>query len=307
MSFSANLSHCTLCPRACGVDRHSGRLGFCGAGDQLRIYRYGPHFGEEPPITGSKGSGAVFFSHCTLRCLYCQNYPWSQFNQGEDYPVEKLTAIFNELRDQGCHNWNLVTATPWLPLIRQAVEPIASDKRLPFVYNTSGFESLETLAEYDDLTDIALTDLRYSTPALAQAASGSAEYVERARESLLWFCAKLGPLQTDDDGVAEKGVICRLLVLPGHPEEAIGNLRWIAEHIGPELSVSIMSQYTPVHKAVGNGDWGRKLTKSEYELVTDEADRLGFENGWIQPYETVDDNGLLGCEMSAGEGAVGRK
>lgn len=300
------LKACKLCPRHCGVDRLSGKQGFCGAGNQIRIYRYGPHFGEEPPISGEKGSGTLFFSHCTLKCLYCQNYPWSQQWQGEDITVARLTEIMDEMYVKGCHNWNLVTATQWLPFVREAAAPlIKTGKRLPFVFNTSGYESLETLEEYSDLIDIALTDLRYSTSDLARRGSAAADYVEASRRALLWFCSKLGPLDVDNDGIAKRGVICRLLVLPGHPEEAIDNLRWIADNIGPELDVSIMSQYTPVYKAKDNGEFGRKVTEEEYELVTDEADRLGFENGWIQPYEAGASDSLIGCDMTAGEGTVG--
>lgn len=304
--MSASLRHCTLCPRRCGADRVGGRPGYCGAGGEVRLFRYGPHFGEEPPISGTRGSGTLFFSHCPLRCLYCQNFPWSQQAKGDDIGVERLAGAMEELHGLGCHNWNLVTGTPWLPKIREAAQFLfRRDKRLPFVYNTSGYESLETLDEFSDLVDIAVTDLRYSNPRTAQLASGARNYVDVARKALLWFCANLGPLRTDEDGVATRGVICRLLVLPGHADEAVENLRWIADHIGPELDVSIMSQYTPVFHAVGNGDWGRKVTEAEYALVTDEAERLGFENGWIQPYGADDDSSLLGCEMSAGEGSVG--
>lgn len=274
----------------------------------MRLYRWGPHFGEEPPLSGTNGAGTLFFSHCTLNCLYCQNFPWSQEQKGDDVTPERLAQIMIELKQKGCHNWDLVSPTPWLPLIREAVSLIPdSDKTLPFVYNSSGFESLDTLDEYSDLIDIALTDLRYSTPELAKAASGSAEYVDTARKALYWYCTHLGPLETDDEDIAMRGVICRLLVLPGHPEEAVNNLRWIADNIGPELCVSIMSQYTPAWRAVGNGEWGRKVTEAEYGIVTEEAERLGFETGWIQPFESADDNSLLGCEMSAGEGQAGRK
>ena len=274
----------------------------------MRLYRWGPHFGEEPPLSGTNGAGTLFFSHCTLNCLYCQNFPWSQEQKGEDVTPERLAQIMIELKQKGCHNWDLVSPTPWLPLIREAVSLIPdSDKTLPFVYNSSGFESLDTLDEYSDLIDIALSDLRYSTPELAKAASGSAEYVDTARKALYWYCTHLGPLETDDEDIAMRGVICRLLVLPGHPEEAVNNLRWIADNIGPELCVSIMSQYTPAWRAVGNGEWGRKVTEAEYGIVTEEAERLGFETGWIQPFESADDNSLLGCEMSAGEGQAGRK
>ena len=307
MSDDPTISSCALCPRRCGADRSGGALGWCRAGARTCIFRWGPHFGEEPPISGTRGAGTIFFSRCTLRCLYCQNWRWSQQGEGEEFDIDGLVGIMRGLAEAGCHNWDLVSPTPWLPFIAEARRRYAKvDNLLPFVYNSSGVESPEVLAKYAELADVALTDLRYSTPALAQAASGSAEYVEAARASLLWFCARLGPLETDDDGIARRGVICRLLVLPGHPEEAIANLRWMADNIGPELSVSIMSQYTPAWRAVGNGEWGRKVTREEYAMVTDEAERLGFEAGWTQPLDTAgDDDSLLGSEMSAGEGRVG--
>lgn len=311
MGGEVEIKRCQLCPRKCGVDRSGGRTGWCRAGAKPRIYRWGPHFGEEPPISGERGAGTIFFSRCTLRCEYCQNWRWSQEGEGEDVDVDRLVQIMRKLAVDGCHNWDLVTPTPWLPFIAEARNRYQTiDKLLPFVYNSSGFESLEVLNEYAELADIALTDLRYSSPALSQAASGSSEYVELARAALLWFCARLGPLETDSAGIAMRGVICRLLVLPGHPGEAIGNLRWIADTIGPELAVSVMSQYTPDWKAVGDGDWGRKITEAEYGAVVEEAQRLGFETCWTQPMDAEGDEEkktLLGSEMSAGEGSAGLK
>ena len=147
--FNSVLSHCELCPRMCGVNRLAGEHGFCRAGNELEIYRYAPHHGEEPPISGRKGSGTVFFSRCTLKCLYCQNYPWSQEGAGKKITVEKLAAILRELRDEGCHNWNLVSPTHWLPMIYSALESVKKDgKMLPVVYNTSGYERVETIEKY---------------------------------------------------------------------------------------------------------------------------------------------------------------
>lgn len=296
-------SRCELCPRMCGADRAAGTTGVCGAGAKPRIYRYGPHFGEEPPISGTRGSGTIFFSRCPLKCLYCQNHPWSQGGLGEDMDAARVAVIMESLRDQGCHNWNLVTATQWLPFVREAAG-LVGGARLPFVFNTSGYERLETLDEYADLVDIALIDLRYSTPSLARRASGAGDYVDAARKALLWFCLRLGPLDCDEEGVARRGVICRLLVLPGHPEEAIGNLRWIAENVGTELDISVMSQYTPVYRAPESGEFARRVTREEYEAVTDEAESLGFENGWIQPYGEDAADSLVGADMKPGEGVV---
>ena len=303
------LAACRLCPRACGVNRRVGARGYCGAGVQPRIFRHGPHFGEEPPLSGARGSGAVFFSHCTLRCLYCQNYPWSQQAQGEDLETPQLTAIFRRLAEQGCHNWNLVSPTPWLPQIRAALAPLFQDGiRLPIVYNSSGFESPETLSSFRDLADIALVDLRYAAATTAAAASDCSRYVEAARETVAWFWQQLGPLSTDPAGVAVRGVICRVLVLPGHADEAVDSLSWLAQRLGTEISVSVMSQYTPVYRARQTAGWDRRVTREEYGRVAAAVEELGFDNGWVQEYEEDGSPAdLLGCTMPAGEAAVGRK
>ncbi len=299
---------CGLCPRHCGADRAAGERGFCGAGAIPRIFRYGPHFGEEPPITGTSGSGTVFFSHCTMSCCYCQNYPWSQEHQGTDYDENGLRDILRSLAQAGCHNWNLVTPTPWLPQIRAAATPlIEGDKRLPFVYNTSGFEDPETLADYRDLMDIALTDLRYARETTAIEASNTPGYVAAARATLSWFWHELGPLRLDPNGIATRGTVCRLLVLPGHAEETIENLEWMADSIGTKVAISLMSQYRPVHRAQKMDAWDREVTRTEYRLVTDAAENLGFCTGWIQPYDDTASAGLLGCRMPAGQGAVGEQ
>ena len=301
------LRHCALCPRRCGADRAGGARGWCRAGALPRVYRYGPHFGEEPPITGTRGAGTVFFSHCTLGCLYCQNWPWSQEGKGEDVGIDRLTAIFRELAEAGCHNWDLVSPTPWLPQIRAALKPLLrAGISLPIVYNTSGFELTRTLDAYPDLADVALCDLRYSDAETAREASGAVSYVERARETLLWFWERLGPLQLDGDGLARRGVICRLLALPGHVREVTDNLAWLAKNIGTQLHVSVMSQYTPVYKALGKAPWNRGLFEEEFELLQIAVDEFGFDNGWVQELNGEAPANLLGQSMPAGEGAVGR-
>jgi len=300
------LSACRLCPRACGVNRLAGQVGYCKAGALPRVFRYGPHFGEEPPVSGTRGSGTIFFSHCTLRCVYCQNHPWSQANQGDDLSIEALREIFRSVAQKGCHNWNLVSPTPWLPQIREAVTPLLrAGISLPFVYNTSGFEAREALDTFSELADIALIDLRYATSAAALEGSDARSYVDASRQALLWFWNRLGPLETDAEGIAKRGVICRLLALPGRVSEAIANLEWLAENVGTEVHVSVMSQYTPVHRAAKMQGWDRTVCREEYELLTDAADSLGFENGWIQDFEGDAPADLLGQSMSAGEGAVG--
>ena len=271
-----------------------------------RVFRYGPHFGEEPPISGTRGSGTVFFSHCTLSCVYCQNHPWSQGGKGDDLSIDALRDIFKKLAAEGCHNWNLVSPTPWLPQIREAVTPLLrAGIALPFVYNTSGFEASETLEAFSELADIALIDLRYATPEAAFEGSDARHYVEASRRAFLWFWNRLGQLETDAEGIARRGVICRLLALPGRVSEAIANLEWLAANVGTGVHVSVMSQYTPVFRALQMGGWKRKVSEEEYALLTEAAEDLGFENGWIQDFEGDAPADLLGQSMPAGEGAVG--
>ena len=304
--MDASLSACRLCPHACGVNRLDGQTGFCRAGVKPRVFRYGPHFGEEPPLTGTRGSGTVFFSRCTLRCIYCQNHPWSQGGEGRDLEIPELTAIFREVAEQGCHNWNLVSPTPWLPQIKEAVFPLLrAGIRLPFVYNTSGFELPETLDRFSGLVDIALCDLRYASDASAAEGSGVKRYVETARRAFQWFWDHLGPLEVDRDGIARRGVICRLLALPGRVAEAIANLEWLAETVGNGVHIRVMAQYTPVYQALRREGWDRRLFEEEYGLLTDAVDELGFDNGWVQAFEREASDSLLGQNMSAGEGAVG--
>ena len=271
-----------------------------------RVFRYGPHFGEEPPVSGTRGSGTVFFSHCTLRCVYCQNHPWSQGGKGDDLSIDALREIFKKLAAEGCHNWNLVSPTPWLPQIREAVTPLLrAGIALPFVYNTSGFEAPETLEAFSELADIALIDLRYATPEASFEGSDARHYVEASRRAFLWFWNRLGQLETDAEGIARRGVICRLLALPGRVSEAIANLEWLAANVGTGVHVSVMSQYTPVFRALQLGGWNRKVSEEEYARLTEAADDLGFENGWIQDFEGDAPADLLGQSMPAGEGAVG--
>jgi len=310
---------CELCPRKCGK-----RPGFCGAGEVPRVFRWGPHFGEEPPITGERGSGCVFFSRCTMKCLYCQNSPWSWKGGGEDKSVAELTAIFRELavRDQ-VENWNLVSPTPYLPWIREAVKPLFDEGiRLPFVWNSSGYERVETLEEYRDLCDYALFDLRYSRNETAMKLSAAPGYVEAARSAVRWAW-KRSIQQSNNPRIQQSnnpciqqsnnqtikqlstGLIVRILVLPGHADEAIENLAWLATEVSNEVQVSVMAQYTPAYKALEMPPLNRSVTREEYESVTEAAADFGFENGWIQGYEASDPKlALLGENMSADHGSV---
>ena len=280
---------CALCPRRCGR-----RPGFCGAGDVPRVFRWGPHFGEEPPLTGTRGSGCVFFSRCTMKCLYCQNSPWSWKGAGEDKTIAELTDIFRALavKDR-VENWNLVSPTPYLPFIRAAVRPLLDEGiRLPFVWNSSGYERVETLEEYRDLCDWALFDLRYARGRSAAVYSGAPDYVDAARAAVTW-------------AAAHAKLIVRILVLPGLADEAIENLAWLASEVSNEVPVSVMAQYTPAYRALECPPLDRPVTAEEYESVTEAAADFGFENGWIQDYAASDPKlALLGENMTANHGTV---
>ena len=295
---------CELCPRRCRADRFgpTPHPGYCGAGDRARVFRWGPHFGEEPPITGERGSGCVFFSRCTMKCLYCQNSPWSWRGGGEDKTNEELAAILRELaiRDR-VENWNLVSPTPYLPYVREAAASLAREGvRLPFVWNSSGYERVETLEEYADLCDCALFDLRYSDNATAKLASGAADYVEEARAAVAWAWRR-----TRRNACPLPPLVVRLLVLPGHADEAIENLAWLATELSNEIPVSVMSQYTPAYRALETPPFDRTVTEDEYESVTEAAADFGFENGWIQGYGAADPKlALLGENMSPDHGSV---
>ena len=291
---------CRLCPRACGVDRENGKTGFCGAGALPRVFRWGPHFGEEPPLVGEHGSGCIFFSRCTMKCLYCQNSPWSWNGGGEDITIPRLTEILRELAVKDRYsNWNLVSPTPYLPFIREAAAPLLAEGiRIPFVWNSSGYESVETLEAYADLCDTALFDLRYSRDETARAASAAPNYVASARAAIRWAYGRTP--RTD-----LPPLIVRILVLPGHAEEAIESLAWLATELSSQIPVSLMSQFTPAYRALETPPFNRKVTPEEYESVTEAATDFGFENGWIQSYEAADPAlALLGENMPGGHGTV---
>lgn len=267
----------------------------------MRVYRAGAHDGEEPPVSGTRGSGTVFFSHCPMRCLYCQNHPWSQEGQGRDLAAGELVEYLQRLRDVGCHNWNLVTATPWLPQVREALAALRRrGVRLPVVYNTSGYERVETLADYADDIDVYLADLRYATAEQARAGSAAPDYPAVARAALQEMWRQKGPLETDADGIAVRGVIVRVLVLPGAVDEAIASLDWLARMFGRDLTVSLMSQYIPAFRAVGSPPWNRRLEPGEYTRVCAALEACGLDRGWVQELEEDTAGHLVGYQMEPG-------
>ena len=293
------MSGCELCPRRCRVDRfgENPKAGWCGASNGPRVFRWGPHFGEEPPLCGKRGSGCVFFSRCTMKCLYCQNSPWSWGGEGRDMTVAELADILRDLAAKDrVENWNLVSPTPYLPYIRDAARKLAADGvRLPFVWNSSGYERVETLEEYSDLCDWALFDLRYSRDETAVSLSQAPGYVAASRAAVKWAWER-----------PEVGLIVRILVLPGHADEAIENLAWLATELSNEVPVSLMSQYTPAYRAKGVPPFDRGVEEDEYESVTEAAADFGFVNGWTQDFGAADPKlAFLGENMGADHGVVG--
>lgn len=212
-----------------------------------------------------------------------------------------LAGALRDLRNEGCHNWNLVSPTPWLPMIRAAVAAVERDGlRLPVIYNTSGYERAETLAACAGLVDIYLADLRYACGGSALEGSGVADYVTVARDALREMWRLAGPLELDAEGIARRGTICRVLVLPGRADEAVMSLRWLAQTLGTDVAVSVMGQYVPAFRALEMPGWNRGVTREEYDPVRREVDRLGFETGWIQELNAGTPGELLGCDMKPG-------
>ncbi len=281
------LAGCDLCPRKCGVNRLAGEVGFCRAGELAKVASWNVHMWEEPPITGTRGSGTIFFSHCTGRCLFCQNYPISQLGVGQEVTAERLAEMMLELQRRGCHNINLVTPTHYVPQVLAALEIAAfRGLRIPLVYNTSGYDTVETLRLLDGVVDIYLPDAKYADDAVAQRISGFRDYVAHNRAALLEMQRQVGDtLVRDAMGVARRGMIIRHLVLPKGLAQTPEVLRWIAENVSRQVWVSLMAQYFPAHKAVDHEELGRRLLPYEYAEALEAFEAAGLENGWRQELE----------------------
>ncbi len=284
------LRACDLCPHCCGVDRLAGERGVCGAGSVARVGIWNVHRWEEPTIGGSGGSGTVFFSECTGRCLFCQNYPISQLGVGQEADAGRLAEMMLTLQRRGCHNINFVTPTHYVPQMLAGVAAAAErGLRIPLVYNCSGYESLETLALLDGVVDIYLPDSKYADDAVARELSGFRDYVAHNHAALLEIRRQVGlALHLDASGIARRGMIVRHLVLPGGLSQTPAVLAWLAEGLGREVYVSLMAQYFPAYHAVGHPTLGRGLRIDEYEAALDAFDAAGLENGWRQELEESD-------------------
>ena len=279
------IENCKICPRFCRVNRKKGELGFCGAGSEALVAHYGPHFGEEPPITGTNGSGNIFFSLCNLRCVYCQNYQISHDSCGGVVTVEELVTIFFSLEAMGCHNVNLVSPTPYIPFIAAAVsEAKGKGITIPFIYNTNAYENTEALRHLEGLIDIYLPDFKYWSVSAAERLSGvpkGAPYRENAQAAIIEMKRQVGDLLIED-GIAKKGILVRHLVLPGGVAGSREVFRWIDERLGEKTFVGLMSQYLPIHRSNEYPILNRRVRQDEYDgVVTYLVDR-GFYNVFIQ-------------------------
>lgn len=277
-------SHCELCPRRCGVDRTAGQLGYCKMPARLHAARAAAHYWEEPVISGSFGSGAVFFSGCTLQCKFCQNSEISSGGFGKSLTSAQLRQIFEHLIDDGVQNINLVTPTHFLPDILPALSPKLP---VPVVYNCGGYERVETLRELEGKVDIYLPDLKYSDNALSKQLSGAADYFEVAKAAILEMVRQTGPYVIEDDEL-KRGVVIRHLVLPGNVGNSLDVLDWIAETFPPHtVLVSLMSQYVPMDAAKEIPPFDRRVTEEEYAAVESWMELLGLEDGFTQDFSAA--------------------
>ena len=278
------LSKCNLCPRNCGVNRHE-TVGVCGAGDKIKLAYYSLHQWEEPVISGTNGSGTVFFSHCNLKCIFCQNKKISTGGYGKVISNERLKEIFLELQEKGAHNINLVTPTPFVPLIADVLQEIkGKELMIPVVYNTSSYENVETIKIMNGLVDIYLADLKYYSNELGLKYSRCNNYFEIASKAIDEMVKQVGTFEIVDD-LMKKGVIVRVLILPGHIEDSKKIIKYLYDKYHDDVIISIMNQYTPIEK-LEYDNLNRKVTDDEYDEVVNYAYDLGVRMAFMQEGET---------------------
>ena len=279
--------NCLLCPRNCGVDRNFSS-GFCGEGAGLKAARAALHFWEEPPISGMNGSGTVFFSGCNLKCVYCQNSPIARGSAGKEITIARLAQIFLSLEKQNAHNINLVTPTHFSPSIIEAVELSRKDGlSIPIVYNTGGYEKAEIIKGLKGTCDIFLTDMKYIRPDTAAKYSNAPDYFEEASAALDEMVAIAPKIVLDENGIMQKGVIVRHLLLPGHLIEAKMIVKYLYDRYGDAIFISLMDQYTPVCRDTRFPELHRTVTDYEYASLISYAQALGVKNAFIQEKGTA--------------------
>ena len=286
-AFEARLASCDICPRQCRINRFDGELGFCRSGYLPIVAAICSHHGEEPAISGSRGSGTVFFGNCNMRCIYCQNHQISQNwrkQKTKEINCHTLAERMLYLQDElGCHNINFVSPSHFVPqLVRAVFEAVPMGLRLPLVYNTSGYDSVASLKELDGIVSIYLPDLRYASDAWARKLSRAPDYVARARQAIKEMYRQVGNLIVDESGLAQRGLIVRHLILPNGLAGSEESLTWLAQELSPAVTVSIMSQYLPLHRAQRIPLLSRTISMTEYKTVLGLLSEAGIENGWIQ-------------------------
>lgn len=287
-STESFMKECRVCPRNCSADRLSDQKGFCRVGAEIILARAALHMWEEPCISGKEGSGAVFFSGCSLGCKFCQNGQISRGQTGKKVTADRLADIFLELQQQKANNINLVTAGHFLPQVAEAIEKSRNrGLQIPVVYNSSGYEKSEMLKLLEGLVDIYLPDFKYMDPELAEKYSYARDYPEVAREALKEMVRQVGTPEFDRQGIMKKGVIVRHLLLPGHVKDSRRVLEYLLSTYGKEIYISLMNQYTPMPAMKDDPRLSRKVTDREYQRLIDYGIQLGLENGFIQEGETA--------------------
>ena len=276
---------CRLCARKCNVDRNKS-VGYCGMTADIYLSRAALHFWEEPPISGSRGSGTIFFSGCSLSCVFCQNREISRGRKGKCVSVDRLSEIMLSLQDKGAHNINLVTPTHYIPSIAESIR-LAKEKGLtiPIVYNTGSYETVEALNLLDGLVDVYLPDLKYYTPKTAGEYSNAPDYPEIARAAIAEMYRQVGEPEFNEEGIMTRGVIVRILLLPGRVAEAKLSLKYLLDTYGDSIYVSLMNQYTPMPGV--RPPLNRSVTRDEYRRLTEYAEKLGLKNGFTQEFGTA--------------------
>ena len=277
------LAKCEICPFRCKVNRLSGQVGRCGCGDKIKVAKYQLHYFEEPCISGKSGSGTVFFSNCNFKCIFCQNYKISQEGKGNEVTIEELANIFLKLQQEGANNINLVTPTMYTYQIIEAIK-IARMKglNLPIIYNSNGYENVETLRDLRGYVDVYLPDLKYYADELAIKYSKAPNYFKIATNAILEMINQVGLPEFDENGMIKKGVIIRHLVLPGHIQNSKHILKWLKENVEGNAYVSVMAQYFPTYKAKEDEYLNRKLTRKEYSEIEQYLYLLDIQNGYMQ-------------------------
>ena len=280
------LESCRVCPRHCGANRLKGEIGFCKSGFLPEVSSDNLHFGEEPPISGTKGSGTIFLTGCSLGCLFCQNFPISHLGNGNPVSIRKLAAMMLRLQKAGAHNINFVTPTHFAPQIMGALLlAFKSGLFLPLVYNCGGYESMDMLTLWDGIIDLYMPDMKYSDPEMARRYSSAPDYPEVNRAAIREMHRQVGDLETDEEGIAQKGLLVRHLVLPENISGTGDVLRFISQEISPHTFVSLMSQYFPAFEASSTPPLNRRINRSEYDRARRLLEDFGMERGWVQKME----------------------